>query len=75
KLEEATREVALLTDQLTRSLVTVQGLKSLRIGIVKLVGRTFRAPIERLHAMAKRAEATREPADIDALIEAAREES
>ncbi len=75
KLEEATREVALLTDQLARSLVTVQGLKSLRIGIVKLVGRTFRAPIERLHAMAKRAEATREPADIDALIEAAREES
>ncbi|QCI66705.1 ATP-binding protein [Phreatobacter stygius] len=75
KLEEAAREVALLTDQLARSLVTVQGLKSLRIGLVKLVGRTFRAPIERLHAMAKRAEATREPADIDALIEAAREES
>lgn len=75
KLEEATREVALLTDEIARALVTVQGLKDLRTGIVRLLGRTFRPPIERLHQLARQADASRKPADMDELIEAAREES
>jgi Amt family ammonium transporter len=75
RLEEATREVALLTDQIARALVTMQGLQGLRTGLVRLIGRTFRPPIERLHALARRADASRQPADMDELIEAAREET
>lgn len=75
RLEEATREVGLLTDQLARALVTVQSLHGMRDGIVRLIGRSFRQPIERLHIMAKRAGTSRHPADIDALVDAAREES
>lgn len=75
KLEEATREVAFLTDQLARSLVAVESLNGVRAGLVKLIGRTFRQPIERLHLMARRAAASRGQADIDALIAAAHEES
>jgi Amt family ammonium transporter len=75
KLEEATREVAFLTDQVARSLVAVESVQGMRSGLVKLIGRTFRQPIERLHLMAKRAGSSRHQADIDALIEAAREES
>jgi Amt family ammonium transporter len=75
RLEETTREVGLLTDQLARALVTVQSLHGMRDGIVRLIGRSFRQPIERLHIMAKRAGTSRNPADIDALVDAAREES
>ena len=75
RLEEATREVALLTDQIARALVSMQGLQGLRTGIVRLIGRTFRPPIERLHALALRADASRTPADMDELIEAARDET
>ncbi|MBL8568555.1 MAG: hypothetical protein JNK84_05670 [Phreatobacter sp.] len=75
QLEEATREVAFLTDQVARSLVAVESVQGMRSGLVKLIGRTFRQPIERLHLMAKRAGSSRHQADIDALIEAAREES
>lgn len=75
KLEDATREVAFLTDQLARSLVSVESLNGVRAGLVKLIGRTFRQPIERLHLMARRAAASRGQADIDALIAAAQDES
>jgi Amt family ammonium transporter len=75
RLEEATREVSFLTDQVARSLIAVESLQGMRSGLVKLIGRTFRQPIERLHLMAKRAGSSRHQADIDALIEAAREES
>jgi Amt family ammonium transporter len=75
KLEQVTREIAFLTDQLARALVAVDNLKGMRAGFVRLIGRTFRQPIERLHLMAKRAASSRNQGDIDALIEAAREES
>ena len=75
RLDAATREVAFLTDQVARALIAVETLKGVRSGIVRLIGRTFRQPIERLHLMARRAASSRHQDDIDALIEAAREES
>ncbi len=75
KLETVNREVAFLTDQVARALVAVENLKGVRSGILRLIGRTFRQPIERLHLMARRAASSRNQGDIDALIEAAREES
>lgn len=75
KLDSATREVAFLTDQVARSLIAVENLKGVRSGLVRLIGRTFRQPIERLHLMARRAASSRHQDDIDALIDAAREES
>ena len=75
RLEAATREVAFLTQEVSRALIAVETLKGVRAGLLRLIGRTFRQPIERLHLMARRAAASRNAADIDALIEAAREES
>jgi Amt family ammonium transporter len=75
RLESATREVAFLTQEVSRALIAVETLKGVRAGLLRLIGRTFRQPIERLHLMARRAAASRSAADIDALIEAAREES
>jgi Amt family ammonium transporter len=75
KLEAVNREVAFLTDQVARALIAVENLKGVRSGILRLLGRTFRQPIERLHLMARRAASSRDQGDIDALIEAAREES
>ncbi len=54
KLEAVNREVAFLTDQVSRALVAVENLKGVRSGILRLIGRTFRQPIERLHLMARR---------------------
>lgn len=75
RLEDANREIAFLTDQVARSLIAVESLKGVKAGLVRLIGRTFRQPIERLHLMAKRAGSSRNQGDIDALVEAAREES
>lgn len=75
KLEAATREVAFLTQEVSRALIAIETLKGVRAGILRLISRTFRQPIERLHLMARRAAASRNASDIDALIEAAREES
>jgi len=75
RLEAATREVAFLTQEVSRALIAVETLKGVRAGLMRLISRTFRQPIERLHLMARRAAASRSAADIDALIEAAREES
>lgn len=75
RLDATTREIAFLTDQVARALIAVETLKGVRSGIVRLIGRTFRQPIERLHLMARRAASSRHQDDIDALIDAAREES
>ncbi len=75
KLDEAAREVSLLTDQLSRSLIALEGVYKIRDGLVSLTHRAFVKPIERLRELSTRAATTREPEHIEQLIIGAQDQS